>query len=321
MPARSIERSFSVIDAIPESRLKKVLAAGVFTVTAEAVPPLSGDVSPLIGETSRLKGFADAVNVTDGAGACVQMAASAFLVREGIEPVLQLTCRDRNRLALQADLVGAWALGVRNILCLRGDNPTAGDQPNSRPIFDLDTQALLATATRMREEGQLPGPSNRDIHEAPRYFIGAADMPVDPESGWKPETLSRKIGACADFVQTQFCFDIGIMERYADCLRDEGITERLSVLIGLGPIPSAESARWMRDNLSGAKIPDALVDRLEGADDPRVEGRRICIELMQQMREIDGISGDHLMAPRQREEILGIIKDSGVLSGRDTSLG
>lgn len=311
------------MDAIPESRLKKVLAAGAFAVTAEAVPPLSGDAGQLIEETSPLKGLADALNVTDGAGARVQMAAlaaSALLVREGIEPVLQFTCRDRNRLALQADLVGAWALGVRNILCLRGDDPTAGDQPDSMPVFDLDTRALLATATRMREEGKLPDPSSRDVDEAPRYFIGAADMPVDPEPGWKPEALSRKIDAGADFVQTQFCFDIGIVERYAACLHNEGITERLSVLVGLGPIPSAKSARWMRENLFGVKIPDTLIDRLEAADDPRAEGRRICIELMQQMREVDGIAGVHLMAPRQREEIPEIIEDSGVLTGRDAAL-
>lgn len=311
------------MDAMPESRLKQVLSSGAFAVTAEAVPPLSGDARQLIEEASRLRGLADAVNVTDGAGARVRMASlagAALLAREGVEPVLQLTCRDRNRLALQADLMGAWALGVRNILCLRGDDPTAGDQPDSMPVFDLDTQALLATAARMRDEGKLPAPSDRDVDEAPRYFIGAADMPIDPEPGWKPEALLHKIDAGADFVQTQFCFDIGIVERYASCLRNEGITERLSVLIGLGPISSAKSALWMRESLFGVKIPDTLIDRLENAANPRAEGRRICIELMQQMCEIDGIAGVHLMAPRRREDIPGIIEDSGVLSGRGASL-
>ena len=311
------------MNVIFESRLKQVLSAGVFAVTAEAVPPLSGGTGRLIEETSRLKGLADAVNVTDGAGAHVQMAAlaaAALLVREGIEPVLQLTCRDRNRLALQADLVGAWALGVRNILCLRGDDPTVGDQPDSMPVFDLDTRALLATAARMREDGKLPAPSDLEVDEAPQYFIGAADMPVDPEPGWKPEALQRKIDVGAEFVQTQFCFDIGIVQRYLACLRDEGITENLSVLVGIGPIPSAKSARWMRENLFGVKIPDTLIDRLEGAADPKAEGRRICVELMQQMREIDGIAGVHLMAPRRREEIPEIIEESGVLSDRNAAL-
>ena len=150
--------------------------------------------------------------------------------------------------------------------------------------------------------------------------MGPRTCQSDPEPGWKPEALSRKIDAGADFVQTQFCFDIGIVERYAACLHNEGITERLSVLVGLGPIPSAKSARWMRENLFGVKIPDTLIDRLEAADDPRAEGRRICIELMQQMREVDGIAGVHLMAPRQREEIPEIIEDSGVLAGRDAAL-
>ena len=141
-------------------------------------------------------------------------------------------------------------------------------------------------------------------------------MPIDPEPGWKPEALLNKIDAGANFVQTQFCFDIGIVKRYAARLRDEGITERLSVLIGLGPIPSAKSARWMRENLFGIKIPDSLIDRLESAADPMTEGRHICIELMQQMRQIDGIAGVHLMAPQRREEIPSIIEESGVLSGR-----
>lgn len=302
-----------------DSNLQRALSAGRFAVTAEALPPLSGEAAPFIAECKALTGLADAINVTDGASAQVRMAAlaaAALLVQAGLEPILQLTCRDRNRLALQADLIGGWALGIRNILCLKGDDPTAGDQPNTKPVFDLETRDLLATAARMRDDGRLPKPSDREIESPPRFFIGAADMPIDPAPDWKPDALQAKSDGGANFVQTQFCFDAGIVERYATRLRDEGITERLFVLVGLGPIPSARSARWMREHLYGVQISDALIERLEKAADPTAEGRRICIELIQQMCEIDGIAGVHLMAPHGRKEIPAIIEDSGVRAGR-----
>jgi methylenetetrahydrofolate reductase (NADPH) len=208
---------------------------------------------------------------------------------------MQLTCRDRNRIALQSMLVGAAAQGVRNIMMLRGDSPQAGDQPDAKPVFDLDSNALLATAASIRDRGQLP--HGRVVGGNADFFLGAADSPIDPPAGWVPESLQRKLAAGAQFVQTQFCMDAGVVRRYVERLREHGLAGKLFLLIGLAPLASARSARWIRHHLFGSIIPDALVERLEAAADPKLEGQRICIELMQQLQRIEGVSGVHLMAP------------------------
>lgn len=298
-----------------ESRLERVLRAGAFAVTAETVPPLSGDANAVLEVAAPLRRLVDAVNVTDGAGARVHLsalAAAAILAREGIEPVLQFTCRDRNRLALQADLLGAAALGVRNVLCLRGDDPSAGDQPEAKAVFDLDSAELIATAAAMRDAGRLP--SGRAIEAPPRFFIGAVDTPIDPAPDWSPDSLRNKLDRGADFVQTQLCFDFHVIERYIGRLRDEGLTERLFILVGLGPISSARSARWMRERLWGVRIPDAVVERLEHTADPKAEGRRICVELIRRLTELPGVSGVHVMAPHDRKDVPAVIEEAG-LSG------
>ncbi len=294
------------------SRLEAVLKARAFAVTAESVPPVSADPSRIVSRTADLKGYADAVNVTESPGARVHvssLAAAKLMLDAGIEPILQFTTRDRNRLALQADLLGASALGVRNILCLRGDDPKAGDQPDAKPVFDIEARDLIETAARMRDRSELP--SGRKIETPPSLFIGAADIPLDPKPGWEPTGLAAKLESGADFVQTQFCFDLGMIERYMAKLREAGLTERLAFILGVGPIPSARSARWMRENLWGVEVPDSVVARLEGARDERAEGRKICIELMQALKETPGVAGVHLMAPRMREELPSIIADSG----------
>src|SRR5262249_9659150 len=191
------------------------LAAGRFVITAELMPPLSCNPDDLIAKALPLRGLADAVNVTDGAGAHAHMsalAASALLIAAGIEPILQLTCRDRNRIALQGELMGAAALGVRNLLLLRGDDPTAGDQPDAKPVFDLDSRSLTETA-RATRDGKLP--HGTKVAGAAPFFIGAADIPIDPPPGWKPDSLKAKVAAGAQFLQTQFCMDVGIVRRYA----------------------------------------------------------------------------------------------------------
>jgi methylenetetrahydrofolate reductase (NADPH) len=263
-----------------------------------------------------LKGVADAVNVTDGAGARAHMSAiacAAILARDGIQPVLQFTARDRNRLALQGDLVGAGALGIHNILCLYGDDPKSGDQPDAMPVFDLDTAGILSTAKGLRE-GAYPG--GREVSPAPALFIGAADAPRPLDDNWKPDGLLAKLDAGADFFQTQYCFDMDVLRAYMARLGDEGITERAFFLIGIGPIASVRSARYMNENLFGVYIPEPLIKRLEGAEDQRAEGRAICAELLQELREIDGVSGAHLMAPRQENSIAQVIEESGVLAER-----
>jgi methylenetetrahydrofolate reductase (NADPH) len=293
------------------SDLQARLKAGDFVVTAEITPPVSTDPAEFLSRALPLKGLATAVNVTDGAGAKVHLsslAAAHFLVQNGIEPIFQMTCRDRNRLALQADILGAVSLGVRNMLMLAGDDPKAGDQPEAKPVFDLDSRGLLAMANRMRSEQKLP--SGTDIKGGISLVLGAADVPLDPPADWQPASLRAKAAAGADFVQTQFCMDVGVVRRYAARLRDHGI--RLPILVGVAPIPSVRSARWMREKLFGTLIPEAIVDRLDKASDPKREGRRICVEVLQELAETPGVAGAHVMAPMNFAEIPRTIEDSGV---------
>lgn len=291
----------------------RMLLTGEFAVTAEVTPPISANPEDLLTKALPLKDHVDAVNVTDGAGARAHLsnvAAAVLLRQNGVEPVLQFTCRDRNRIALQSDFLGASAFGVHNVLILGGDDPKQGDQPDAKPVFDLDTAGLIQLARTMRDNSILP--SGREITTPPHLFIGAADTPIDPPADWKPARLMEKAKVGAQFVQTQFCFDMEIMRRYMTCLRDEGLTEQLFILIGIGPIASALSARWMRENLWGVIIPDHIIERLESAEDEREEGRKVCVELIQELAEIDGIAGVHVMAIRQEDAIPGILEAAGV---------
>jgi methylenetetrahydrofolate reductase (NADPH) len=227
-------------------------------------------------------------------------------VEQGIEPVLQLTCRDRNRIALQSDLLGAAASGVRNLLMLRGDDPSAGDQPDAKAVFDLDPRALLETAQRMRDAGELP--TGRKFSGRADFFLGSADNPVDPPPGWKPASLQAKIDAGAQFVQTQFCMDAGVVRRYMARLAELGMADKLSFLIGIVPLRSAKSARWIKEKLFGAVIPDALIDRMERAGDPATEGRRICIDMVRELTDVPHVTGVHIMAPGNDAAVPEIIK-------------
>jgi methylenetetrahydrofolate reductase (NADPH) len=299
------------------SELQQRLRSGGFVVTAELSPPVSTEPAEFIERALSLRGLVAAVNVTDGAGAKAHLsslAAAHLLVRSGVEPILQMTCRDRNRIALQGDLLGAVALGIRNILALRGDDPKAGDQPEAKPVFDLDSVSLLATAHRMRAEHRLP--SGTQILGAVKLVIGAAELPVDPPADWQPKGLIAKLEAGADFIQTQFCMDAQVVRRYAARLIDLGIAQKLPILIGVAPIPSARSARWMKEKLFGTIIPESVVERLERAGDPKLEGRRICVELMQEFAEIPGIAGAHIMAPQSQSSIAEVIAAAGIAGKR-----
>ena len=267
-------------------------------MTAELAPPVSCDAGDLLRKAEALKGVADAVNVTDGAGARAHMsalAAATLLIGAGVEPILQLTCRDKNRIALQSELMGAAALGMQNLLILTGDDPKSGDQPETKPVFDVDSRTLMETARRLRDEGTLP--TGRKVEGKAAFFIGAADMPIDPPDGWQPNGLLAKVKAGAQFAQTQFCMDAGIVRRYAAALEKAGITTELSLLIGVNPLRSAKSAAWMKSHLFGTIIADALIERMEKAADPAREGVRICVELIEEFSTIPGIAGVHIMAP------------------------
>jgi methylenetetrahydrofolate reductase (NADPH) len=295
------------------SRLARSIAAGEFVVTAEVTPPLAADREALLALVRPLTGLADAINVTDGANARAHMSAlvaAALMVEVGVEPVLQLTCRDRNRIALQGDLLGAATLGIRNILALAGDDPKAGDQPDAKPVYDLSSRDLIATAALMRDTGALP--SGRAIAGAVPLFIGAADAPIDPPSGWQPTGLAAKRAAGAQFAQTQFCMDAGVLRRYMARLADAGVVPGLAMLIAIAPLASAGSARWMRQHLFGTIIADDIVTRMEQARDPRAEGIRIAIELIAELRTIPGVAGVHIMAPRNAAAIPEVIVGAGL---------
>jgi methylenetetrahydrofolate reductase (NADPH) len=283
---------------------------GRFTVTTELTPPLSGDPRRFLKKALPLRGLADAVNVTDGASARTYMsalAAAALLVQHDIEPILQLTCRDRNRIALQSDVLGAAALGIRNLLLLRGDDSTAGDEPEAKAVFDCDSRQFIERVAIMRDRSRLL--SGRAVDGVPDFFIGAADTPIDPPKGWHPQALSAKVAAGARFVQTQFCMDLQIVRRYTKCLLDCGLTERIYLLIGIAPLASARSALWMRQRLHGTIIPERLIERMDHAADPKLEGRRICVELIEELHKIPGVSGAHIMAPLNEPAVPEVLKE------------
>jgi methylenetetrahydrofolate reductase (NADPH) len=287
------------------------LRAGRFVMTAEVAPPVSCDAQDLLRKAAPLRGLADAVNVTDGAGARAHMsalAAATILLGAGIEPILQITCRDKNRLALQSELMGAAALGIRNVLVLTGDDPKAGDQPDTKPVFDVDSKTLLDTARRLRDEGTLP--TGREVAGKAPFLLGAADTPIDPPANWQPTALRGKAAAGAQFVQTQFCMDVAIVRRYVGVLAEAGLTRQLVMLIGINPLRSAKSAQWMKSHLHGTIIPDALIARMNKAANPAREGVRVCLELIEELAAIPGIAGVHIMAPGNDAAIPEVIAEA-----------
>jgi len=288
------------------------LQARQFAITAEIAPPVSCDAGDLRRKAEPLKGLADAVNVTDGAGARASMsalAAATILVGMRIEPILQVTCRDKNRIALQGELMGAAALGIRNLLLLTGDDPKAGDQPDTKPVFDISSTVLIETARRLRDDGTLP--TGRKVGGKAEFFLGAADVPIDPPADWQPNALAAKVKSGAQFVQTQFCMDAGIVRRYVGRLEQAGLTQKLGILIGVNPLRSAKSAAWMKSHLFGTIIPDAFIKRMEVAADPEREGIRICSELIEELSTIPGVAGVHIMAPGNDAaipEVIGAVR-------------
>ena len=296
---------------------EKLLASGQFAVTAELSPPDSADPEEVYARARVFDGYVDAINATDGSGANCHMSSVAvcsLLERRGYTTIMQISCRDRNRLAVQRDVLGASALGVSNVLCLSGDDVQAGDHPGAKLVFDLDFMSLIATLCSMRDESRYL--SGRAITTPPRVLIGAAANPFVPPSDYRVQRLAKKISAGAAFVQTQYCFDIPRLEEYMREVRDLGLHEKCAILIGVGPLNSPRAARWMRDNVPGVHVPEQVIKRLEGAGRPKLEGRRLCMELIQQIREIEGVAGVHVMAYRQEEAIAEIIDASGVLAGR-----
>ena len=298
-------------------RLERILRRGEFAVTAELNPPDSANPNDVYERAAIFDGWVDGINAVDASGANCHMSSvgiCALLTRMGYAPIMQIACRDRNRIAIQGDVLGAAAMGVANILCLTGDGVQAGDQPGAKPVFDLDCMSLLETIRTMRDEQKFL--SGRKLTSPPHVFLGAAINPFAPPYEFRALRLAKKIAAGAQFVQSQYCYDVPMLVEYMKRVRDMGLHEACFILIGVGPLASARTARWMRTNVPGVHIPDAVIARLEGAADQKAEGKRLCIDIINEVKEIEGVSGIHVMAYRQEEFVAEIVAESGVLKGR-----
>lgn len=302
---------------VSHGRLERILKAGHFTVTTEIAPPDSADPDEVLTRASLFDGYVDAINATDGSGAHCHMsslAVCAILARAGYSPILQISCRDRNRISIQGDTLGAAALGVCNVLSLTGDDVGAGDHPEAKPVFDLDSISLTQTLKIMRDESRFL--SGRKLDLAPKLFLGSSINPFVPPAQNRVDQLAKKIDAGAEYIQSQYCFDMDILREFMKRAVDMGLTEKAFIIIGVGILPSARTASWMRDNVPGVHIPDSIIKRLEGADKPLKEGRNICVEIMQELKETEGVSGVHVMAYKQEKWVGDVVKRSGVLGGR-----
>ena len=300
----------------PCSRLEEVIRAGHFAVTAELNTPESADPVDVYSAARVVSEVCDGINAVDASGAnchISSVAMCALLTRAGYEPVYQVSCRDRNRIAIQGDMLGAAAMGVLNVLCLTGDDVTVGDQPEAKRVFDFDSIQLLRTARMMRDEGIYL--SGRKITTAPCFFLGAAANPFVPPYDWRPQRLAKKIAAGAQFIQTQYCFDVPQFKEYMARVRDLGLHQQAFILAGVGPLKSTKAAEFIRTKVPGVVIPDEVIERLKKTPQEKQqdEGREICVELIQQIREIEGVSGIHIMAYRQEELVAEIVHEAGLL--------
>lgn len=295
------------------SRLEALARSRRFCVTSEVVPPRSASAEPVERQARELVGYADAVNVTDNPTASAHMspvAGAAIVARAGIEPTLQLTVRDRNRLAIAADLLGGWALGARNLLCLTGDPLRVGDDPEAATVNDLEVLDLISLATSLRAEGRLP--QGTEIDDAPRYFVGVADSPLAER--YDAGRLEVKLDAGAGFVMTQIAFDLDRLSAWADVVRPRGVFERVAVFVGVAPLRSVKQARYMNNHLPGVHVPDGLLRALEDAG-PEAEalGTAQCVEIVSGLREQQGISGVHVMGLGREEAVRHVIEGAGLL--------
>ena len=295
------------------SRLEKVLASRTFAVTAEITPDASGAPDHVRAQARAMRGFADACNVTDCQRAQVRisaLAASAILLQEGVEPVMQTVTRDRNRIALQADLLGAHALGVRNVLCLSGDDPRVGNEPEATPVYEWSTEQLLAVAKKLRDSGRLAG--DAPVEEPPNLFLGAT---ANPQAGALEESvvnLRGKVDAGADFIQTQAVYDVATFDEWMGLVRKEWLHEKVHILAGVLPIKSVKLAKYIDEKVPGISLPTSVVPRLMKASDAKAEGLKIALETIEALREIEGVRGVHLMAVEWEDAVPRIVRDAGL---------
>lgn len=295
------------------SNLEKLLTRGEFVVTSEIGPPKSANGASIREKARMLKGYADAFNVTDNQTAIVRMssmAGSIFCIQEGVEPVMQMTCRDRNRIAMQSDILGAYALGVRNLLCLSGDHQRFGNHPDAKNVYDLDSTQQLMIFKRMRDECKVW--SGDALTEGPKLFLGAAANPFADPLEMQVLRLVKKVDAGADFIQTQAIYDMERFQEWMGMVRDEDLDRRVFIIAGILPLKSAKAAHYMASHVPGMSVPDYILQRMNETDDPKEEGLRICLETIASIRKISGIHGVHLM-PVSWESILPrIVTEAGL---------
>ncbi|TET39030.1 MAG: methylenetetrahydrofolate reductase [Dehalococcoidia bacterium] len=296
------------------TNLEKVLESGRFAVTAEAGPPRGAVPSVILRKGELLKAFCDALNVTDNQTAIVRMSSlsSCVLLKQlGVDPVMQMVCRDRNRIAIQSDVLGAVALGIWNILCLTGDYQSFGDHPTAKSVFDLDSIQLIQVLSQMRDEKKFL--SGEKISGEVPLFIGAVENPYADPFEYRVLRLAKKVKAGADFIQTQAVFDVSKFAKWMEMVTDRGLDKEVHVLAGVIPIRSVGMARHMRDNVPGVSVPDEVVTRMEDAKDAREEGLKICLEIIEQIKEIPGVHGIHIMAVAWEEIVPTIVERAGLL--------
>lgn len=298
------------------SNLEKVLKAGHFAFTGELGPPRGANDEPIRKKAGFLKGNVDMVNMTDNQTAMVRMsswAAGLIAIEEGLEPNYQMVCRDRNRLAMQADILGAYAHGLRNILCLTGDHQQFGDHPHAKGVFDIDSIQLVAMVKKMRDEGKFLG--GDDIDVPPKMFIGAAANPFADPFPWRVHRLAKKVAAGADFIQTQCVYNMKKMREWVKQAVDMGLTEKTYILAGVTPMKALGMAKYMKNKVPGIEVPDEVIKRLQGVEKKKQadEGIKMAIEQIEEFKEMKGVAGVHLMAIEWEHKVPEIAELAKVL--------
>ena len=303
------------------SQLERVLASGQFAVTAELGPPKSADVEVIKRKAGHLKGVADAVNITDNQTAIVRMSSIAtglLAMQEGLEPVIQITCRDRNRLAIQADVLGAYALGIRNMLALTGDHQRFGNHATAKNVFDMDSIQLVAMLKAMRDDqkfdcGDMIQNTKKQPVVEPRPFIGAAANPFGDPLAFRAVRLAKKVAAGADFIQTQCIYDMDRFKQWMGEVCGRGLHEKTAILAGITPLKSVRMAEYMRDSVAGLSVPDHIIERMKNAEDPKEEGQRIALEQIAELKDMPGVSGVHIMAIEAESTVRDLVAKAGLL--------
>lgn len=295
------------------SKLEQVLESGHFAVTGELGPPKGADLEQLKHHAYEMRNHVEAYNITDNQTAIVRtssIACAALLVQMGLEPNIQIVVRDRNRIAIQSDVLGAVALGVKNILCLAGDHQKFGNEPQSKGVYDIDSMQLLKMLKDLRDEGVFAGGEKLDGEV--NYYLGAVENPFADPFEYRVDRLEKKINAGASFLQTQCIFDLERFKKWMELVRDRGLHKKVKILGGVTPIKSMGAAKYMKNNVSGITIPDSLIERMQGAEKKKEEGLKIAIETIQQLKEIEGVAGVHVMAIAWEEVVPEIVERAGL---------